>query len=173
MMDGHIKKNMMTAIDFVASLPMSRTSIKSDDDEKKAAINIKYQLIERKKLHFRRRRVNDIMCVIAVFGLLFMIIDTELRFNEVNTIIIILIRPLISISSVILVGLILYYHALDVRLYAINNHIVDWRITLSISNILMIVCEIVVCAIHPFPRYDKKTQNRSGWFEMFLILPSK
>jgi len=173
MINAHIKKNMMTAIDFVASLPMSRTSSKSEYDEQKAAVKIKHQLIERKELHFRRRQVNDIMCIIAVFGLLFMVIDTELRFNEVNTTIMIFIRPLISISTVILVGLVLYYHALDIRLYAINNHIVDWRVTLTIGTILMIVGEVVVCAIHPFPRNDKKTPNGSGWLEMFLTLPSK
>jgi hypothetical protein len=173
MIDEHIKKNMTTAIEFVASLPMSRPSIKTDYDEHKAAEQMKHQLIERKELHFRRRRVNDIMCIIAVFGLLLMVIDTELRFNEVNTTIRTLIRPLISISTAILVGLIFYYHSLDIRLYVINNHIADWRITLSIRTILMIVCEVVVCSIHPFPRNDKKMPSRSDWLEMCLTLPSK
>jgi hypothetical protein len=173
MIDGHAKTNMMTAIEFVATLPMSGSMNKSDCDEQKAAGLIKHQLIERKELHFRRRHVNDIMCLIAVFGILLMVIDAELRFNEVDIIIIILIRPLISISTVILVGLVFYYHAIDFRLYAINNHIADWRVTLSIPSIFMILCEVVVCAVHPFPTNNHKMPTGSGGLEMSLTLPSK
>lgn len=167
------RKNMMTAIEFVASLPMPVKSSKVDYDEQKAAANIKHQLIERKKLHFRRRQLNDIMCIISLFGLALMIIDTELRLNEVNTTIMIFIRLLISISTVLLVGFVFYYHALDIRLYTINNHIVDWRVTLSIRAIVTILCEVVVCAIHPFPFNDKMSSNESAWLKIFLTLPSK
>lgn len=173
MVDEQIGKNMMTAMDFVASLRMSQASCKPEHDEQLAALKMKHQLIERKELHFRCRRVNDIMCIIAMLGLVLMIIDTELRFNQTNTSMIAIIRPLISISTIILLWLVMYYHVLDIRLYAINNHIADWRVTLTIRAILLIMCEIVICAIHPFPRYSKASSDDSDWFEMFLTLPSK
>jgi hypothetical protein len=164
---------MITEIEFVGSLPMSVKRSEMDYDEQKAAAKFKHQLIERKKLHFQCRRLNDIMCIIALFGLVLMIIDTELRLNEVNTIMMIFIRLLIGISTVLLVVFVLYYHALDIRLYTINNHIVDWRVTLNIRAILMILCEVVVCAIHPFPYNNKTSSKDSDWLKICLTLPSK
>ena len=173
MVDEQVGKNMMTAMDFVASLRMSQASTKPEHDEQLAALKMKHQLIERKELHFRCRQVSDIMCIIAMLGLVLMIIDTELRFYQSNTFLINLTRPLISISTMVLVGLLIYYHALDIRLYAINNHIADWRVTITIRALLFIMCEILLCAIHPFPRYSKSSVDGSDWFEMFLTLPSK
>jgi hypothetical protein len=164
---------MMTAIEFFASLPMSRRSSKINYDEQKAAATIKHQLIERKELHYRRRQVNDYMCIIALIGLVLMIIDTELRLYDFDLTIMIFIRPCISISTIVLVGLVLYYHVLNIRLYTINNHIVDWRVTLNIRAILIIICEVLICLIHPFPHNHKTSPNDSGWREMFLTLPSK
>lgn len=171
MVDARIERNMMTAIEFVKSLRMSQTSSKAEYDEQMASIKMKNQLIERRELHFRCRRVNDIMCIVALFGLVMMIIDHELRFADFPTIMLIGARSLVSISTFLLVGLVLYYHALDIRLYAINNHIADWRITITLRNILFIICECLVCAIHPFFDYSKTSSNLS-WLEMFLTLPS-
>ncbi|UJR11490.1 hypothetical protein I4U23_015670 [Adineta vaga] len=132
---------------------------------------IKHHLIQRKELHFRCRQVNDFMCIIALAGLLLMIIDTELRLNETNSKILIFIRPSISILTILLVGLIFYYHALDIRLYTINNHIADWRVTIDFRAILLIICEILVCSIHPLPFYDKPLSKDSAWLKIFLTFP--
>ncbi|CAF2375522.1 unnamed protein product [Rotaria sp. Silwood2] len=62
------------------------------------------------------------------------------------------------------------------RLYAINNHIADWRVTVTIPAIVIILSEALVCGIHPFP-YDNKPSsissllNNSGGIQMFLTLP--
>ncbi|CAF1156313.1 unnamed protein product [Rotaria sordida] len=170
----------MTAIEFVASLPMSQqnnTAKDNDQDQDQDPITkMRDQLIVRKKLHYHCRQINDIMCLIAVFGLVLMIIDTELRLNQVTATSIVLIRPLIGISTGILVGLIFYYHSINIRLYAINNHIADWRVTITIPLIVFILGEVLVCAIHPFPYNNKPTSmssllNDSGWIQMFLTLP--
>ncbi|UJR17564.1 hypothetical protein I4U23_004460 [Adineta vaga] len=155
----------------VIAMPESHS--KKLSDEKKSILSMKHSLIERKNLHFRCRRVNDIMCFIALFGLILMIIDTECRFNQVDEQRIIIIRPLISCSSVILVGLVLYYHMLDIRLYAINNHIADWRVTLKIRGIIIVICEIVICIIHPFPYISKISSSNDDfvWIDMILTLP--
>jgi potassium intermediate/small conductance calcium-activated channel subfamily N member 3 len=152
----------MTATEFFTSLPISQTSSKTEYDEHMAVIKMKNQLIERKELHFRCQQVNDITCIIAVFGIVLMIIDTELRFNQTNGIMMIFIRPLIGISTIVLMGFVLYYHVLDIRLYAINNHIADWRVTITIRAILLIVFEVLVCAIHPFPYQYKASSNDSA-----------
>lgn len=174
MVDATIERNMMTAIEFVKSLRISQVSTKAEYDEQLASMKMKNQLIERRDLHFRCRRVNDLMCFIGMLGLVLMIIDCELRFAGFHDSLWIMTRALTSISTVFLVGLVIYYHALNIRLYAINNYIADWRITLTIRNILLIICECLVCAIHPFLHYRKpSTENKIHWLEMFLTLPSK
>jgi hypothetical protein len=156
-------------------IPMSETHSKQLSDGNQAVFTMKHSLIERRELHFRCRRVNDMMCIVALFGLILMIIDTECRLNQIPENRIFIIRPLISISSLALVSLVLYYHALDVRLYAINNHIADWRITLKIRGIMMVTCEIIICTIHPFPYLTKPSSSEGdrSWLDMALTLPSK
>ena len=163
----------MTAIEFLASLPISRKSFEINFDDQRSAANIRNQLIERKTLHFRCRYVNDIMCFIGIFGLTLMILNTEFQLNKSNENLIILISFLISLSTLILIILVLYYHALHIRFYTINNHIADWRLTLDLNAILFILFELFICIIHPFPFSTKISKKNSGWIEMFLRLPSK
>lgn len=173
-----MKKNLVTAIEFVESLPISQQhhTEKQDDEETFAAM--KDQLIQRKTLHYRCRHINDLMCFFAVFGLVLMILDTEMRLNQIDSDIIVVFRPLIGISTAVLVALIVYYHSLNMRLYAINNHIADWRVTITIQALSSISCEVLLCVIHPFP-YKGKTysisteSNKYAWIQMFLTLPSK
>ena len=169
---------MVAQIELSTFVPLSRSNSEKKNDERKSLKNMKSRLIERKELHFRCRRVNDIMCIVAMFGLFLMILDTELRLDHVNHITINLIRPLITVSTVLLVGLVVYYHSLDVRLYAINNHIADWRVTLTIHGILIAIIEILVCAIHPFTyihisSISSAPVNNIGLFEMMITLPSR
>ena len=171
MVDARIERSMMTAIEFVKSLRMSQTSSKAEYEEELASRKMKNQLIERRDLHFRCRRVNDLMCFVALFGVVMMVVDCELRFAAFPSAILIFTRSLVTVSTLLLVGLVLYYHALDIRLYAINNHIADWRITITIRNILFIICECLVCSVHPFFDYGKST-SRLSWMEVFLTLPS-
>ncbi|CAF1605442.1 unnamed protein product, partial [Adineta ricciae] len=154
-------------------VPVSDSRSKTKSAENKSIFFMKHSLTERKQLHFRCRRVNDVMCVIALFGLILMIIDTECQFNQISEYSLIIIRPLISFSSLILVGLVIYYHLLNARLYAVNNHIADWRVTLKFRSIVIIICEMIVCAIHPFPQIFKVTtdSNNLAWLDMIFTLP--
>lgn len=166
---------MVISTDLVELVSISDLHRKKKmSDGEKSIVNMKFSLIKRKELHFRCCRVNDIMCIIALFGIILMIIDTELRLNQFSKISEGIIRPLITISTLILISLIIYYHILDIRLYAINNQIVDWRITLTVRGFLMMICEVIVCSIHPFP-YIKQTSLFGNiiWLEMILTLPSK
>lgn len=165
---------MASPVETSEIIPMSIVRVKKGSDGQKSFLKMKRSLIERKELHFRCCRVNDFMCVIALLGVILMIIDTEFRFKHITTTSTMLIRPALSISTIILIGLVIYYHVLDIRLYAINNHIADWRVTLTVRGLLIIISEIVVCSIHPFPYIDKfAVLDDVTWLQMALTLPSK
>ncbi|XP_044304426.1 small conductance calcium-activated potassium channel protein 3 [Varanus komodoensis] len=60
-------------------------------------------------------------------------------------------KCLISLSTVILLGLIIAYHTREVQLFVIDNGADDWRIAMTYERILYICLEMLVCAIHPIP----------------------
>ncbi|XP_064425528.1 small conductance calcium-activated potassium channel protein 2, partial [Latimeria chalumnae] len=62
-----------------------------------------------------------------------------------------ILKCLISLSTVTLLGLILAFHYRYMQFFMKDNSLEDWRITLSSKKILWILLELVVCLIHPFP----------------------
>ncbi|CAF1685669.1 unnamed protein product [Rotaria magnacalcarata] len=110
----------------------------------------------RRNLHKRLNVVSNVMCFLGVFGIVLMIISNEINFiigNDEDTFASWLIKLAISLSTIILLGLIVYYHQLDLNLYCITNSCAHWRLGLTGTRIFFITIEILVCAIHPIPRY--------------------
>ncbi|CAF1116373.1 unnamed protein product, partial [Rotaria sordida] len=71
------------------------------------------------------------------------------------------IKIVISLSTVVLIGFVVQYHHLDLSLYAVNNSIADYRVAITYQKILLIVLEILVCAVHPMPRSFPRHSNPS------------
>ncbi|CAF3827993.1 unnamed protein product [Rotaria sordida] len=116
--------------------------------------NISRRLAIRKNLHKQLSFVTDIMCFLGILGIILMIIENEITFSQVNdndTILTWSIKIIITLSTVVLIGFIFQYHRLDLSLYAVNNSIENIRATLLNRKILLILLEILVCAIHPIP----------------------
>ncbi|RWS28975.1 small conductance calcium-activated potassium channel protein-like protein [Leptotrombidium deliense] len=61
------------------------------------------------------------------------------------------IKTLITVSTLMLLGLIIAYHALEVQLFMIDNCADDWRIAMTWQRISGIMMELIVCAVHPIP----------------------
>ncbi|XP_060573425.1 small conductance calcium-activated potassium channel protein-like isoform X2 [Ruditapes philippinarum] len=103
-----------------------------------------------------------------MFGIIAMILETEFTMADIYTktsFPSIFLKTLISISTVILLGLILAYHALEVQLFAVDNCVEDWRVAISPKRIAQLSVELVVCAIHPVPgdfRFTWKTMHHDG-----------
>ncbi|CAF3806436.1 unnamed protein product [Rotaria magnacalcarata] len=117
---------------------------------------VSYGLSRRRKLHVKCRQVNDIMCAVSFLGIILMIIDNEIafaRFDHHETISTWLLKLTITISSMVLIGLVLYYHYYEINLYCANNSIEHWRVGLTGKKLLSIILEIVICSIHPIPRH--------------------
>ncbi|XP_065566783.1 small conductance calcium-activated potassium channel protein 1-like isoform X2 [Artemia franciscana] len=116
--------------------------------------NVGYRLGRRKALFEKRKRISDYALVLGMFGIIVMCLENELAsanvYNKASFYSTAL-KTLISVSTVILLGLILAYHALEVQLFLIDNAADDWRIAMTWQRNFQIFLELVICAVHPIP----------------------
>ncbi|KAK7898868.1 hypothetical protein WMY93_019721 [Mugilogobius chulae] len=88
-------------------------------------------------------------------------------------------KSIISITTVILVGLIIAYHCCEVQLYVHDIGAEDWRIAMTTERVTLIVLELVAVAIHPYPvglaAYFQQNKTRPSLseteLEIVLALP--
>jgi len=116
--------------------------------------NVGYRLGKRKLLFEKRRQVSDYALIFAMTGIVLMIIETEFSMSKVydkSSIYSIFSKSLITITSLVLIALILYYHALEVQLFMIDNCVEDWRIAITWQRISQICVEVILCLVHPPP----------------------
>jgi hypothetical protein len=95
------------------------------------------------------------MCILALVGILLMITVNEIIFHQINnteTVLSWSFRLIMTITTIILVGLVILYHRLDLTLYALRNFTDDWRVGLTYRKIFIISLEVLICAIHPVVR---------------------
>ena len=99
--------------------------------------------------------VSDITCFIGLSGIVLMVVENELTFvsfDHHETYVTYLIKLMITISTIALVGLIIYYHYLSLKFFCVNNSIQHWYIALTPRRLIQIVVEICICLVHPVPR---------------------
>ncbi|XP_067395325.1 small conductance calcium-activated potassium channel protein 3 [Emydura macquarii macquarii] len=115
--------------------------------------NIGYRLGHRRALFEKRKRLSDYALIFGMFGIVVMVIETELSWGlyAKDSMFSLALKCLISLSTVILLGLIVAYHTREVQLFVIDNGADDWRIAMTYERILYISLEMLVCAIHPIP----------------------
>ncbi|XP_039455255.1 small conductance calcium-activated potassium channel protein 1b isoform X1 [Oreochromis aureus] len=88
-----------------------------------------------------------------MFGIIVMVIETELSrgFYTKESMYSYVLKGLISLSTAILLGLIVMYHAREIQLFMVDNGADDWRIAMNFERLVFIVLELLICAIHPIP----------------------
>ncbi|XP_076975764.1 small conductance calcium-activated potassium channel protein 1 isoform X2 [Tamandua tetradactyla] len=88
-----------------------------------------------------------------MFGLVVMVTETELSWGVYakGSLYSFALKCLISLSTVILLGLVVLYHAREVQLFMVDSGADDWRLALSRRRLLLISLELAVCAVHPVP----------------------
>lgn len=161
-------------------------SLGSTESGGKHKPNVGYRLGRRKALFEKRKRISDYALVMGMFGIIIMVIENELssagvytKASSYST----ALKTLISVSTVVLLGLIVAYHALEVQLFMIDNCADDWRIAMTWQRITQITIELVICAVHPIPGqyyflWTTKLANKGGdigskWvpYDVTLSLP--
>ncbi|XP_076009225.1 small conductance calcium-activated potassium channel protein 1b [Genypterus blacodes] len=115
--------------------------------------DISYRLGLRRALFGKRKQLSDYALVCGMFGIIIMVIETELSrgFYTKESNYSYVLKGLISLSTVILLGLIVMYHAREIQLFMVDNGADDWRIAMTFERILFVMFELLVCAIHPIP----------------------
>ncbi|KAM6900078.1 small conductance calcium-activated potassium channel protein 1-like [Xenentodon cancila] len=115
--------------------------------------NIGWRLVHRRALFLRRQRLNDCALAVGIFGVVMMVMETELSWSvySKSSIYSLAIKSVISISTLILLGLIVAYHCCEVQLYVHDIGAGDWRIAMTTDRLALIALELGVAAIHPYP----------------------
>ncbi|KAF8784496.1 small conductance calcium-activated potassium channel protein 1-like isoform X2 [Argiope bruennichi] len=135
--------------------------------------SVGYRLGRRKALFEKRKRISDYALVMALFGIVMMVIENELSaalvYNKAS-VFSTAVKTLISVSTLMLLGLIVAYHALEVQLFMIDNCADDWRIAMTPQRISLIFLELAICAVHPIPgeyyfTWTTKLANQNGIVE--------
>lgn len=135
--------------------------------------NVGYRLGRRKALFEKRKRISDYALIMALFGILMMVVENELSAAGIYTKASVFsnaCKTLITVSTLMLLGLILAYHALEVQLFMIDNCADDWRIAITWQRIGLVMMELIVCAVHPLPgeyyfTWTTKLANQGGRVE--------
>ncbi|XP_031433560.1 small conductance calcium-activated potassium channel protein 2 isoform X3 [Clupea harengus] len=125
----------------------------SGSKPKKKGQNIGQKLGHRRALFEKRKRLSDYALIFGMFGIVVMVIETELSWGAYGkeSLYSLALKCLISLSTIILLGLIIIYHAREIQLFMVDNGADDWRIAMTYERIFFIVLEILTCAIHPIP----------------------
>ncbi|XP_046811990.1 small conductance calcium-activated potassium channel protein-like [Lucilia cuprina] len=106
------------------ALTGGNTSRKPSTNSAKHKPNVGYRLGKRKALFEKRKRISDYALVMGMFGIVVMVIENELSSAGVYTkasFYSTALKTLISVSTVILLGLIIAYHALEVQVRVSAN----------------------------------------------------
>ncbi len=94
------------------------------------------RLAKRRKLSNKKRIVNDVAFSFALLGFLLMIIETELFIAHVHDktdVSSIVLKSIISVTTVILIVLVLWYHKIHLTIYKTANGI-------EVSNLITPYC---------------------------------
>ncbi|XP_043833486.1 small conductance calcium-activated potassium channel protein 1 isoform X2 [Dromiciops gliroides] len=115
--------------------------------------NVSYRLGHRRVLFEKRKRLSDYALIFGMFGIVVMVTETELSWGVYTkeSSYSFTLKCLISLSTVILLGLIIMYHAREIQLFMVDNGADDWRIAMTYERIFFIALELAVCAVHPVP----------------------
>ncbi|XP_070599187.1 small conductance calcium-activated potassium channel protein 1 isoform X2 [Erythrolamprus reginae] len=112
-----------------------------------------HRLGHRRALFEKRKRLSDYALIFGMFGIVVMVTETELSWGiySKDSSYSFALKCLISLSTAILLGLIIMYHAREIQLFMVDNGADDWRIAMTYERIFFISLELLICAIHPIP----------------------
>ncbi|XP_077363689.1 small conductance calcium-activated potassium channel protein 1-like isoform X2 [Festucalex cinctus] len=133
------------------SSPKHKAEAKDDHYWKTHSIG--WRLVRRRALFVRRQRLNDCALAVGIFGVVMMVMETELSWSvySKSSVYSLTLKSIISVSTILLLGLIIAYHCCEVQLYVHDSSAEDWRIAVTTERLALIALELAAAAIHPYP----------------------
>ncbi|KAF0880569.1 KCNN3 protein, partial [Crocuta crocuta] len=113
--------------------------------------NIGYKLGHRRALFEKRKRLSDYALIFGMFGIVVMVIETELSWGLYSKGRFLPPSPLPGAPGSPGRPNALSAPAPALQLFVIDNGADDWRIAMTCERVLRISLEMLVCAIHPVP----------------------
>ncbi|KAM6974145.1 small conductance calcium-activated potassium channel protein 1-like [Tautogolabrus adspersus] len=150
-------KDLLPRAERSSQSPSPPSSPKSEGDNKDESYwkthNIGWRLLRRRSLFLKRQRLNDCALAVGMFGMVLMVMETELSWSvySKSSLYSLAFKSVISLSTFILLGLIIAYHCCEVELYVHDIGAEDWRIAMTRERLALITLELAVVAIHPYP----------------------
>uniref|UniRef100_A0A3P8ZBB1 Calmodulin-binding domain-containing protein n=1 Tax=Esox lucius TaxID=8010 RepID=A0A3P8ZBB1_ESOLU len=131
----------------------SKPNGEGGDAPQKRTKDIGYRLSQRRALFGKRKQLSDYALIFGMLGIVVMVTETELSWGVYTkeSSCSFALKCLISLSTAILLGLIVMYHAREIQLFMVDNAADDWRIAMTYQRVSLVVLELLVCAIHPVP----------------------
>ncbi|XP_040909267.1 small conductance calcium-activated potassium channel protein 1-like [Toxotes jaculatrix] len=161
--------------------PSPKHKVDGKDDHYWKTHSIGWRLVRRRALFLRRQRLSDCALAVGIFGVVMMVMETELSWSvySKSSIYSLALKSIISLSTIILLGLIVAYHCCEVQLYVHDIGAEDWRIAMTTDRLALIALELAAVAIHPYPvgllAYFQQTTARLSLseteLEIILALP--
>ncbi|XP_039977816.1 small conductance calcium-activated potassium channel protein 1-like [Xiphias gladius] len=133
--------------------PSPKHKTEGKDDHYWRTHSIGWRLVHRRALFLRRQRLSDCALAVGIFGVVMMVMETELSWSvySKSSIYSLTLKSVISLSTIILLGLIIAYHCCEVQLYVHDIGAEDWRIAMTTERLALIALELAAAAIHPYP----------------------
>uniref|UniRef100_A0A8D2ZMP8 Calmodulin-binding domain-containing protein n=1 Tax=Scophthalmus maximus TaxID=52904 RepID=A0A8D2ZMP8_SCOMX len=161
--------------------PSPKHQMDSKDEQYWKTHSIGWRLVRRRALFLRRQQLSDCALVVGIFGVVMMVMETELSWSvySKSSVYSLTLKSIISLSTLILLGLIVLYHCCEVQLYVHDIGAEDWRIAMTTDRLALVALELAVVAIHPYPvgllAYFQQTTSRLSLseteLEIVLALP--
>ncbi|KRY23696.1 Small conductance calcium-activated potassium channel protein, partial [Trichinella patagoniensis] len=116
--------------------------------------NWRQKLRTRKRLFYQRNKVCDLCLLFALAGILITVLEAELTSHQFllkTAIFSQVLRSIIVVTTVVLLFLILMYHATEVKILVNDSDAQDWRVAVTWQRVAQATLELVVCAVCPIP----------------------
>ena len=122
---------------------------KNANIHKEITVTIKRQ----QTIHWQRKVTSTLSMVVALFGLILAILNKELELfleTKPQDIMPLIIMATITISSIILTVLLIWYHILAMQIKVIEKGLINWKFAISWKVVFQISAEIILANIHPY-----------------------
>ncbi|CAJ0961568.1 unnamed protein product, partial [Mesorhabditis belari] len=131
------------------------------------------RLLHREQYYEKRRQTCDRALAFAIGGIVLMILESELRANDVikkSSSPSIALKLLILLSTFALLTQVFFFYYIKIKLFMIANAAEDWRIALTPKRIFIISAEVLACSLCPVPIEVWQREFKSSWATLEVAL---